>query len=190
MKVNIIPSEDTTKDPGEVYEQFNSRSDKLLYKFYENEYILVSKENRELKMEELRTIIHRFFGRIITNENIDKGYKKASIYNRYARYNRGINDFRTGNKIIRTKLREENIFELMALKDFLNTSASNILRLCVFESLDIQCYNNENIDDGTRYLYSIMFTEYKVVMQQIREILEMKEEKYEDAIRVHDIEYF
>lgn len=165
--MEIVSKNDAVGENGDVRIQFKARTDDIFYLFWEDHYVLCEGEEKFERMLELEKAINNMFTKVAMNQNLKGGYKGSSVYNRNRFYNRRVNDFRTGRNIISCSILEDCYYKLSTLGRVLNTTASNIFRLCVFDTINLGNYQDrETVDILTGILI-----EYKTIMVQINDML-------------------
>lgn len=175
--MEIISEKDTIGHKGEIRIQFKARTDDILYLFWEDRYALCEGGERFERITELEKVINNMFAKVAMSKNLNGGYIGSSIYNRIVLFNRRINDFRTGRNIVSCSITEDCVHKLSALGRVLNTSTSNIFRLCIFDTLNPSDYQS----DDTSKVFVSMLIEYQTIMIQVDGILKsLSEEDNED----------
>lgn len=165
--MKVVPTDDVVGYREESKTQFKARSDDVLYQFWEDRYILREREENTARIIELENSINSMFIKIAMNKGLNGGYIRSSIYERMRKFNRRINDFRTGRKIISAIIANDCLNKLFAIGRILNTSSSNIFRLCVFETLNPGDYQ----DNNTIQVFSAILVDYQTIMEQINDML-------------------
>lgn len=138
------------------------RASDILYQFYERQYFLRdkkgSKKERNAKLDLLSKKIFELYNRFMDEESI---YRKVSTKDQLIAFNRTIMDFQGGKKHIYVTTSTEANFALKQLSRMLHTSDDNILRVAIFDTLDVNRFIKE--DD---VLYNNML--------QLRELIEVQ----------------
>ncbi len=175
-------------DPEMPKIQFKARSDEYLRTFFEDQFLMCKPEHKYQKIDQFENTVYQLFYKITQGKCQTKSYESATPYERLIKFNRTIINFRTGTKIIQLTISEDCIKQLSIIGRVLNTAASNIFRLCIFETIDFTKYEN---DSNTSKIIASILTDYQIICEQINTILkdlkEMEIEENMENIKIENI---
>lgn len=153
-------------DPEVPKIQFKARCDEYMYMFFQDQFLMCGRTEKLKKIEHLTNIIDNLYIKVTKGSPNVKPYENATVYERIVIFNRKLSLFRAGYEHIQLTLDEESIIKLGIIGRIFNTRASNIFRMCIFE-----CLNFEKYDQKSAEIVSSMLTEYKIINEQLNNIL-------------------
>lgn len=153
--IATVPPEDVIgRDNNKIFDTVTTYSDKYLFYYWYDQF-KIADNGDTTKLEKSILALHDK----ITNSD----FYKMNIEERIEHCEVKVNKFRTGDHRIDIVLPIEYMSMLNEISAILNTQRSNILRICMFNSLDIDRYNKFNS-------YTALTIEFQIIMKQINRL--------------------